>query len=298
MHGVVLILVGMFKKVAIADGLAGPVNAVYDSIGVVSGADVALATLLFAFQILCDFSGYTDIARGVAKTLGFELVINFNLPYFSHNPSEFWRRWHMSLSSWLRDYLYISLGGNRKGEGRTYVNLMTTMTLGGLWHGAAWNFVLWGVYQGMLLCAHRLLSRRPRAAEEFRAVNTVSSLPHPFLALGPACASAASIACFFAFMCYGWLLFRAKSLDQIVAFTQALTGFGSTVPSIIGKPPLSALIGLSILVALQALDYRAGRLECYRHWPASLQGALYALLVFVLAMGTSNAPVQFIYFQF
>src|ERR1022692_1664999 len=148
MDGIVLILLGLFKKVAIADGIAPAVASVYASTGNVSQSDVALATLLFAIQIFCDFSGYSDIARGVSKLLGIELILNFNLPYFSKNPSEFWRRWHISLSSWLRDYLYIPLGGNRFGPVRTYFNLFLTMLLGGLWHGAAWNYVLWGDIKG------------------------------------------------------------------------------------------------------------------------------------------------------
>jgi alginate O-acetyltransferase complex protein AlgI len=143
-QGLTLILLGLFKKVAIADGVAPAVDAIYGSTGTVSRFDVAAATLLFAIQVFCDFSGYSDIARGVSKLLGIELVVNFNLPYFSQNPSEFWRRWHISLSSWLRDYLYIPLGGNRRGPFRTYINLFITMLLGGLWHGAAWNYVLWG----------------------------------------------------------------------------------------------------------------------------------------------------------
>jgi D-alanyl-lipoteichoic acid acyltransferase DltB (MBOAT superfamily) len=136
-EGVFLLLFGLFKKVAISDGVAGSVNAIYGTSGVVSWIDVVLATFLYTVQIYCDFSGYSDMARGVSKLFGIELMVNFNLPYFSKDPSEFWRRWHISLSTWLRDYLYISLGGNRQGNRRTYLNLMTTMVLGGLWHGAA-----------------------------------------------------------------------------------------------------------------------------------------------------------------
>ena len=133
------------------------VDAIYNASGrSASQVDVAVATFFFAIQIFCDFSGYTDIARGVSKLLGIDLFLNFNLPYFSQNPSEFWHRWHISLSSWLRDYLYIPLGGNRRGRVRTYINLFLTMLLGGLWHGAAWNYVLWGAYQGIMLCIHRL----------------------------------------------------------------------------------------------------------------------------------------------
>jgi D-alanyl-lipoteichoic acid acyltransferase DltB (MBOAT superfamily) len=207
MHGVVLILLGMFKKVAIADGLAPAVNAVYNSAGVVSGRDVACATVLFSFQILCDFSGYSDIARGVAKLLGIELMVNFDLPYFSRNPSEFWRRWHISLSSWLRDYLYISLGGNRKGEARTYLNLMATMTLGGLWHGAAANYLLWGGYQGMLLCVHRAFTGKQHPLPTGAAAVT-NHAPGRYSHLRLGFGSFLSITVFFVFLCYGWLLFR------------------------------------------------------------------------------------------
>lgn len=297
MHGVVLILYGLFKKVAIADGLAGSVDAVFHSTGAVSTVDVALATVLFAFQIFCDFSGYTDIARGVAKLLGIELMVNFNVPYLSRNPSEFWRRWHISLSSWLRDYLYISLGGNRKGEARTYANLMATMALGGLWHGAAMNFILWGIYQGVLLCAHRLLTGKRRSLPTGRAAMTGHA------AGGYAFARTTlwtgfSIAVFFVLMCYGWLLFRAQSFEQIVQFSAILIGHGGGASAIIPRPPISALAGLAVLIVLQFVEWRDGRPECFRYWPRPVQGALYAVLLFILAMGTSNVPAQFIYFQF
>jgi D-alanyl-lipoteichoic acid acyltransferase DltB (MBOAT superfamily) len=297
MHGVVLILLGLFKKVAIADGLAPAVNTVYNSSGVVSGSDVALATLLFAFQILCDFSGYSDIARGVAKLLGIELMVNFDLPYISRNPSEFWRRWHISLSSWLRDYLYISLGGNRKGEFRTYVNLMVTMLLGGLWHGAAPNYVLWGGYQGVLLCTHRALTGKRQTLPTGAAAVT-NHAPGRYAYLRAGAGTFVSIAVFFLFMCYGWLLFRAHSWDQITTFSAALAGYAPSVPSVIPKPPLAALAGLALFIPLQLIEWHDGRRECFRFWPRPLQGALYAAFLFILAMGTSNAPAQFIYFQF
>lgn len=297
MHGVVLILLGLFKKVAIADGLAPSVNAIYNSTGVVSGRDVALATLIFAFQILCDFSGYSDIARGVAKLLGIELMVNFDLPYLSRNPSEFWRRWHISLSSWLRDYLYIGLGGNRKGETRTYVNLMATMVLGGLWHGAGANYLLWGGYQGALLCVHRALTGKRDSLPTGKAAVT-NHAPGRYAFLRVGVGTAASIALFFLFVCYGWLLFRAHGFGQIETFTTALAGFAPHVPSVLPKPPLSALAGLMLFIPLQLIEWHDGRRECFRFWPRPLQGALYAAFLFILAMGTSNAPAQFIYFQF
>jgi D-alanyl-lipoteichoic acid acyltransferase DltB (MBOAT superfamily) len=297
MYGVQLILYGLFKKVAIADGLAVSVNSVYNSSGTVSSGDVGFATLLFAFQIFCDFSGYTDIARGVAKLFGIELTLNFDLPYFSRNPSEFWRRWHISLSSWLRDYLYIELGGNRKGNLRTYLNLIITMVLGGLWHGAAANFMLWGAYQGTLLAGHRLLTGREEKfpTDTKTEADAPPSAPRRF---AKRVASLARIAFFFLFVCYGWLLFRATSLEQIIAFTGKLVGLAPSVSSVMMKPPLAAIFGLVILLCLQFAEWVDGRRDVFRFLPASLQGLFYAVIIFDLFMGMSNVPAQFIYFQF
>jgi alginate O-acetyltransferase complex protein AlgI len=293
--GVLLILLGLMKKVAIADGVAPSVAAIYGTQSPVSASDVALATVLFAFQIFCDFSGYSDIARGVSKLLGIEIMVNFNLPYFSRNPSEFWRRWHISLSSWLRDYLYIALGGNRKGSGRTYFNLMATMTLGGLWHGAAANFILWGFYQGALLCGHRLATSGAGASE----LNKVTIAdPSGYDLFKNGVKTTLQIGVMFIFVCYGWMLFRAVSFDQIVQYTTTLAGFGPSAPSFLPRPPLSAMLGLAVLFCLQLADFRKGRQETFRDWPVPVQGALYAVMIFLLAMGMSNEPAQFIYFQF
>jgi alginate O-acetyltransferase complex protein AlgI len=293
-HGLVLILLGFVKKVAIADGLAPAVNAVYSSPGAVSQLDVLGATLFFAIQIFCDFSGYSDIARGVSKLLGIDLFVNFDLPYFSKNPSEFWRRWHISLSSWLRDYLYIPLGGNRRGRVRTYVNLMLTMLLGGLWHGAAWNYVLWGGYQGALLCSHRLVDAGRRSWPGSELPTQVNSRFSSLRQL----VSPFKIVSFFVVTCYGWLLFRARSFEQIRTFTLAIFGIGASHSSVLSKPTTAAVLGLIVIGLLQVCDYRAGKLESCLSWPAPLQGVLYGILIFILVMGTSNAPVQFIYFQF
>jgi alginate O-acetyltransferase complex protein AlgI len=303
MDGIVLILLGLFKKVAIADGVAPAVDAVFTSSGAVSQTDVALGTLLFAIQIFCDFSGYSDIARGVSKLFGIELILNFNLPYFSKNPSEFWRRWHISLSSWLRDYLYIPLGGNRLGTARTYLNLFLTMLLGGLWHGAAWNYVLWGAYQGALLCGHRLLvhgtETLPTSREAVSGTTDIhGGAARPPTLFPPWISTPLRIVVFFVFCCYGWLLFRAHSFDQIKVFTGLLFDLNTSVPSVIPKPTTSASLGILVLTMLQLCDYRAGRLESFTRWWPPLQGLLYAALLFILIMGTSNVPVQFIYFQF
>ncbi len=283
-RGMYLVLLGLFKKIAVSDGVARSVDAIYNATHPVSGADVRVATWLFAVQIYCDFAGYSDIARGVAKMLGFDLMTNFDQPYVSVNPSEFWRRWHISLSSWLRDYLYIPLGGNRGGEGATYRNLMTTMVLGGLWHGAAWNYVLWGVYQGGILCVHRLWSGARKSARTAAAGGWVR---------------AAKIAFFFHVVCYGWLLFRAHSWTQIVSFTR-LSLLEWRLPAQLPLPSLPALAGIGLVVLLEAWQAGPanGSARFYRAWPAPVRGLLYAALAFVFLLGLSNAPSQFIYFQF
>jgi alginate O-acetyltransferase complex protein AlgI len=288
-RGLFLVLYGLFKKMAVADGLAPAVSSVYSSTGRCGGLDVAAATVLFAFQIYCDFSGYTDIARGVGKILGIDLLLNFNLPYFSRSPSEFWQRWHISLSSWLRDYLYFPLGGNRHGRAKTYRNLMITMVLGGLWHGAAWNFVLWGFYQGGILCLYRAIAGDPKDRPEPGETGPPLARRVRFLA---------SLGVFFVLTCYGWLLFRAGSLGQVATFTRTLLFDLGGGAALLSKPTLAALLGLPVLILFECLEYRAGVRDHYRRWPAPARGAFYAVLVTILLMGLSNAPAQFIYFQF
>ncbi len=155
--GLVLLTVGYFKKVLIGDACGRIVDHIFGQPDLYRSPELLAGLILFSIQIYADFSGYSDIARGLAKLLGIELMKNFEQPYLSANITEFWRRWHISLSSWLRDYLYISLGGNRRGNARTYLNLMTTMLLGGLWHGAAWTFVVWGGLHGLYLAVHKML---------------------------------------------------------------------------------------------------------------------------------------------
>ena len=160
-RGLWLIASGIGKKMILGDFVLAPFVAdVFMSPGVANAPVHWLALYSFAFQIYFDFSGYTDMARGLACLLGYELPVNFLEPYLSRNPAEFWRRWHITLSSWLRDYLYVPLGGNRRGRVRTYLNLLATMLLGGLWHGAGWNFLVWGGIHGLLLVAHRAFAGR------------------------------------------------------------------------------------------------------------------------------------------
>jgi alginate O-acetyltransferase complex protein AlgI len=196
--GAQIFTVGLFKKLILADSVAPFVNQVFADPNYYSGATVWLAVFAYAIQIYCDFSGYSDMAIGIARMLGFHLNRNFHMPYIATSVTEFWQRWHISLSTWLRDYLYIPLGGNRKGNRRTYVNLMITMLLGGLWHGASWNFVIWGGVHGAALSVNRYWER------------VVKMKPTP---VGRVLAWAAT----FLFVCAVWVLFRAPDTATMLA---------------------------------------------------------------------------------
>jgi len=287
-RGAVLCLLGLIKKVVIADAIGPSVDAVYASPDP-SRVDIVFATWLFAVQIYCDFSGYTDIARGVAKMLGFRLMRNFAQPYFAADPQEFWRRWHISLSTWLRDYLYIPLGGNRGGRWATYRNLMATMTLGGLWHGAAWNFVLWGIYQGGLLSVHRALTGRHRRTGEGERRSLLAWASRGL-----------AIFAFFQVVCYGWLLFRAQSFDQIRDFSLRLAGLGEPIPAglLMPSPPLAALLAMGFVFVWDVLIERSGDVRFYAAWPLPVRAALYAGMVYLLVFGATTQTSNFIYFQF
>ena len=194
---------GLFKKVFIADHLALFVDPIFTNCGAFNSATVWLAVAAYAVQIYCDFSGYSDMAIGVARMLGYDLRSNFNLPYISRSVEEFWRRWHISLSSWLRDYLYIPLGGNRLGRRRTYINLMLTMLLGGLWHGAAWTFVAWGAWHGAALVACRFLRERGLLSSRQKSGGRRTWLP----AVGGWCVTILIVL-------VGWVFFRAQTFGD------------------------------------------------------------------------------------
>lgn len=278
--GAWLVVWGLFKKCVVADNLAVLVDGVFGA-ETATGAAALLALYAFAFQIYCDFSGYSDIARGLARWMGIELMLNFNNPYFAVNPKEFWARWHISLSSWLRDYLYISLGGNRRGRGRRYANLALTMLLGGLWHGAAWTFVVWGAFHGLLLVVYHAWASRfaPKGgADSGRWVWLRRIL-------------------LFHLVCLGWLFFRAESLGQAGALLQQIfTAFewnGQAVNM------LAALIVLCLpLWLVQGLQVRTGRLDAPMELSLVPRAALLAVMILMfLALGHTGGGA-FIYFQF
>lgn len=281
-RGLHLIFYGLFKKVVIADGVVRTVNSVFGSTGQLSWIDVVVATVLFTLQIYCDFSGYTDIARGTAKLFGIDLMINFKLPYFSSNPREFWSRWHISLSTWLRDYLYIPLGGNRHGTVKTYRNLILTMVLGGLWHGAAWNFVLWGLYHGVVLCVGRAIGTAKSAVER-----KTSYLQRTI-----------KTAFFFTLTCYGWLIFRSPSLEKVVNLSSTLiVEFGNfdfgAMP-----PRFAALFGLPVFLCIEIIENATDGKSFYKSLPIPIWTAIYASMIFGFVIGMSTESAQFIYFNF
>jgi D-alanyl-lipoteichoic acid acyltransferase DltB (MBOAT superfamily) len=281
--GLHLFVYGLFKKVVIADGVVRTVNSVFGSTGQSSWIDVVVASVLFTFQIYCDFSGYTDMARGTAKLFGIDLMKNFNLPYFSKNPREFWSRWHISLSTWLRDYLYIPLGGNRRGNVKTYRNLMVTMILGGLWHGSAWNFVIWGIYHGVILCLYRTIDAMRVISRSWQTNRMVAFF---------------KIVVFFGLTCYGWLLFRAPSLEKITSLTSTLIVDFGNIKFGAMRPMASALIGMIVFVCIEIIEYLSNGQYFYKKLPTPVWTALYAVIIFCLGLGVGSESPQFIYFNF
>ena len=211
--GLNLILLGYFKKVAIADTLAPIVGNIFDSPGGMSCGQLWTGVYAYTFQIYGDFSGYTDIARGISRILGFETMENFNAPYLSRSITEFWRRWHISLSTWFRDYLYVPLGGNRSGKARTYVNLIITMFLCGLWHGAAWVFVLWGLLHGIYLIGHRIIlwGNKPNLSRPRTLSGWVTDIVKMLLT--------------FHLVALAWVLFRSSSLESALVYLEGLFRF-------------------------------------------------------------------------
>jgi alginate O-acetyltransferase complex protein AlgI len=286
--GFFLICWGLFKKVVVADNVAGIADAAF-ALEDPNGWQALLGAYAFAVQIYCDFSGYTDIARGAARCLGFELSLNFNIPYVAQNPSDFWRRWHISLSSWLRDYLYIPLGGNRKGARRTYINLMLTMLLGGLWHGAAWTFVLWGAYHGLLLAAYRLFT--PWVLERLRIPDGAPGFILRLL----------NGLFFFQLVCISWILFRATSVKQAINFmTAAVSDFGDSLSqSVSDFEGLGLAIFVSgILMVVQAAQHLTRDHLFILRLPAPARSLIYAVGALLFLYIGEFGGEAFIYFQF
>ncbi len=286
-EGVWLIAIGLFKKVVIADNMAVIANAVFfrfedGTAAGLTGPEALVGLYAFAFQIYGDFSGYSSIARGVSRFFGYDLVINFDLPYSAQSPSDFWRRWHISLSSWLRDYLYIPLGGNRGGRVRQYRNLILTMLLGGLWHGASWTFVAWGLYHGLLLAGFRALGIPDVVPAGARAAR-----PRRWL----------RVLLMFHLTCLGWLLFRADSFGSALGMLRLITTDFTVTPAVLSAVTFMALLAAPLLVLEQAIGGER-HLDRFVVLPAPARGLAYAYVAVMLLVFHAERPVEFIYFQF
>jgi len=298
--GLKLMLWGFFKKVVIADRLAIFVNAVYNNPQQYTPLSFILATIFFGVQIYCDFSGYSDIAIGSAKVMGFELVKNFNRPYFAKSIAEFWQRWHISLSTWFRDYLYIPLGGNRVGYFRHYFNIFVTFLVSGLWHGANWTFVIWGALHGAYYILESLckpIKERIEILLHFDRMPLLKKITE------------ASIT--FSLVTFAWIFFRAESLDKALYIIKSIFGkaivekeifsvHASLWRFILEQPKfyLGFLI-IGMLIGIELIQRKGSILEMVASKPIWVRWALYyALLLVIIFGGAFNNSQQFIYFQF
>ncbi len=282
--GVQYFLMGMFKKMAIADHMEEFVRPIFGFPAAYNTEATWLAVIAFAIQIYCDFSGYTDMAIGTAHLFGYKLTQNFNMPYLARNVSEFWHRWHISLSTWLRDYLFIPLGGSRGTNRQTNRNLMITMTLGGLWHGANWTFIIWGILHGGMLIGHR--SFRDFCQGRPRLDRLLQSPP------GVALRMLAT----FVGVCVGWVFFRAKTLHDAVQILGRLviphTGLGSPLHN----------RSLWYLVAVMAVCHLLAVTGSWKRWavrlPSPVLGFGYAAILTLALLLAPDSGKAFIYFQF
>ena len=280
--GLALFAVGAIKKLVISDQISGHVDLIFTHPGNYDALSLLLGTIGFALQIYCDFSGYSDMAIGCARMMGYDFCINFKMPYGSTSVTEFWRRWHISLSTWLRDYLYISLGGNRRGPTRTPINLMLTMLLGGLWHGASWNFVIWGGLHGLGLILHKtwrsMLGKRAGILDSSR----FGSLAGWLLTM--------------ALVLIGWIFFRASGLhDATVMLTRILTW------DMGGIRLLSPQIFMSLAIVVGA-HVCASKDSSWVEWiidrPVPVRAVAYTVLLMTILCLGARESAPFIYFQF
>jgi alginate O-acetyltransferase complex protein AlgI len=277
--GLTLIIWGLFKKSIVANYLAiDLVDKVFMDPGRYGGLDLLLGVYGYAVQIYCDFSAYSDIAIGAAMLLGYTFPRNFDQPYRAASLSEFWRRWHISLSSWLRDYLYIPLGGNRKGPVRTYVNLIVTMLLGGLWHGAAWKFVMWGAMHGVGLAVERLIGGARRVSGSVWG-------PKPI-----------AIVLVFHFVCLGWIFFRARDFASALDVIAGLFDWSQTVE--LATPLSLLLIVLGIAMHFTPRDLINSFEKLFWRMPATAVGVSCGLFVALIEAFGLDGAAPFIYFQF
>jgi alginate O-acetyltransferase complex protein AlgI len=290
MRGLLLIAWGYFLKLCVADSIGLVIDPLFQNISAATSSDLLFAITAYAFQIYGDFAGYSFVAIGLAKLQGFDFPANFLAPYFSKSASEFWRRWHISLSSFLRDYLYFPLGGNRRGRLMEYRNLFITMFLGGLWHGASYNFIIWGMLHGLYLIgqrvmndAARLLGLRPKRARGNPVTRFLSS--------------AIKMACVFTLVCLAWIFFRLQELPDALRFIGGILSW-ENVGIIHSKFLVLKVLGLiAVTVIVDAIFIDRRRTVRLLQHPAAVAGAIAMLCVALQLLGTFGGSA-FIYFQF
>lgn len=289
-EGLFLIVCGLFKKAVISDYISlNFVDRIFDAPTLYTGAENLLGVYGYALQIYCDFSGYSDMAIGIALLLGIRFNINFNSPYQSASITEFWRRWHISLSSWLKDYLYISLGGNRKGKARTYLNLILTMLLGGLWHGASVLFILWGALHGVALAVDKLLMGR--FSNSFKAMGYEMKPWRRVL----------GVFVTFHIVCFGWILFRSSSLHTVgEMLTQIGTNFHPEIlyQFLTGYKGVCFLMILGYLVHFTPDRVQYGFQNTLARTPLVFQALVLIIAIFIVVQVRTAGVQPFIYFQF
>lgn len=281
---------GFFKKLVIADNCAKIVDTVFSNLLNYSGSSIFIASFFFAFQIYGDFSGYSDIAIGTAKLFGFELMTNFSYPYFSRDIAEFWRRWHISLSSWFRDYLYIPLGGSKKSTLRNVLNTFIVFLVSGFWHGASWNFILWGLLNAIYFLP-LLLMKKNRRNIEIVAFN--KKLPN--------LKEVINIIFNFLLVCFAWIFFRSNTYQNLVISLKKI--FSRSIfeyPQII---KYSYIVNITVLIILMILFEYLSRKEKYgfafiNHYHPIIKYSFYILLVILIGLFMQASRTTFIYFQF
>ncbi|WP_405415776.1 MBOAT family O-acyltransferase [Maribacter sp. Asnod1-A12] len=280
-EGILQIFIGLFRKIVIADTLATYIDTIYADPGLYNSSTVLLATFFYAFQIYFDFAGYSDIAIGTAKLMGFKFHQNFNLPYFSKSLTEFWRKWHISLSFWLRDYLYISLGGNRKGIKITYRNLMITMLLGGLWHGSSYNFIIWGGIHGLVLSIEKYV----KSNHQFSFLNKLGFLGYPIT---------------FFIVLMSWVFFRATTLTDAITTIKKIIIFEGGLPFIGDiNVMVNSLFVLTLGIAFDFYLFKKELpLENFGKNFTPLKIAIISSMLIVLTNLFYSTSNNFIYFQF
>ena len=286
-EGLFLIMTGLVKKVMIADYIsANFVDRIFDNPALYSGFENLMGAIGFTVQLYCDFSGYSDMAIGLALLMGYRFKINFDAPFKSQSPTEFWRRWHISLSTWLRDYVYIPLGGNRHGRARAYLNQFLTMVIGGFWHGASWMYVIWGAYHGLLLVAHKVISKVWKLPEGLAGRPEVKVL---------------NIAITFMLVVAGFTLFRAPDLETVAVMGQQI--FGDFHLSVLPQFVEGYILIVGALVASMAAHFTprswtTGTARVYEVMPVAFQAAILALVIFLVIQTRQSEIVPFIYLQY